>query len=367
MNASAPLADQRSAGTARTSGAAAPPGTDEAARGGWIGRLKGHAQIGAGVLVSAWSIWLLGKAADPSEIGRYLGGASWTLLALGFVSICVSMVIKAHRWRLLFDERTELTLEPLVSSLYIGYLANTVLPARVGEVVRAYLAGREPRVGLPVALATIVVEKILDLLTLGLVLAGLVVLQQLPYLPGWLQVSVVSTAVGFGGGLLALGLMLAFRARVLGLVGLVEARVPPLRRLEPRALVASFLDGLAALGRRDRLPAVAFWSVAVWASSAVTMWLGIAALGIDASPTAVLFSLVVTNLGMVVPSAPGYVGVFHALLVESLRPFGIDPNQALGAAILMHALVFGNFVLGGVWYLWRGGHSLRSLQHASRH
>lgn len=336
-------------------------------RGRPLGWLRGQAQVLAGLLVSAWSVWLLWQTADPAEIGRHLAGANWALLAFSFLSICLSMAIKAHRWRLLFDDRTGLRIEPLVASLYIGYLANTVLPARVGEFVRAYLAGRQPSVGLPAALATIVVEKILDLLTLGLVLAGLVALQQLPYLPAWLQVSVATTAVGFAGGLLVLGLMLAFRARVLALVSSVEARVPLLRRMQPRALASSFLDGLAALGRRDRLPGVAFWSVTVWASSALTMWSGLAALGIDPSPAAVLFSLVVTNLGMAVPSAPGYVGVFHALLVESLRPFGIDPNQALGAAIVMHAFVFGNFVLGGIWFLWRGGHSLGSLRRASGH
>jgi uncharacterized protein (TIRG00374 family) len=337
------------------------------AQAGPLSWLRQHSQVIAGLLVSAWSIWLLAQTVDPREVGRHLAAANWLLLTLCFLSIFASMVIKAHRCRLLFERRDGVSLEPLVSSLYIGYLMNTVLPARVGEFVRAYLAGRLPGLSVPMVLATIVLEKILDLLTLGLLLGALLLLGQVPYLPPWLQVSVVTTAVGMACGVLALAVMLALRRQVLALVAFVEARVPLLSRLHPTDLASSFLDGLVALGRRDRLPGISFWSVAAWASSALTMWLGLTGVGIDPSAAAVLFTLVVSNIGMAVPSAPGYVGVFHFLLGEALQPYGIDANHALAAAIVMHPIVFGNFVIGGIWYLWRGGHSLGNLRRASGH
>ena len=67
-----------------------------------------------------------------------------------------------------------------------------------------------------------------------------------------------------------------------------------------------------------------------------------------------MFALVVANLGMAVPSAPGYVGVFHSAVVVSLSSFDVDPSQALAAAIVLHAAVFGAFIVGGLYYLARG-------------
>ena len=328
---------------------------------GWLRR---NAQLILGLLVSAWSLWLLSQSIEPDKVGAQLVGANVPLLILCFATIPLSMVLKAIRWRYLFPDGTAPPLLQLVSSLYIGYLINTILPARVGELVRAYLVGRERAVGIPVALATVVVEKVLDVLSMLLILGALIAFRQLPYLPDWLQ---LSGGLAIVAGLVALVLLIALRGQVVALVAFFERRVPLLRPLHPTALASSFLDGLAGLGRRRTLPGLLFWTVATWASSTVTMWSGLAAVGLEPGLSAVLFVLVVSNLGMVVPSAPGYVGWYHWVMKESLLPFGVDPNHAVGAAIVMHALVFGNFILGGLWFLWRGGYSLGGLRDASGH
>jgi len=108
-------------------------------------------------------------------------------------------------------------------------------------------------------------------------------------------------------------------------------------------------------------------SIFVWTGAGDMIWAVVARPGITVGLSAILLTLVVTNIGMTVPSAPGYVGVFHGLVVLSLQPFGVDPSHALGAAIIMHAIVFGNFVLGGLWFMLRGGYSLSALRSASGH
>jgi hypothetical protein len=325
-------------------------------------------QLLAGLLISGWSIWLLLQAIDPAKVGRHLAGASWPLVVLCFLSIPCSMLLKIVRQLYLFADGQPPGVRPLLSALYIGYLMNTVLPARVGEFVRAYLIGREPGVGVPAALATIVVEKVLDLLTLGLILAGLVALGLLPPgLPDWLQVSLNASALALAAGVVGLVVVLASRGLVLAIVGWLERRVPPLARFRPTALAASFLDGLAILTRGRVLAPITLWSIAIWASAAFTLWTALMAVGISPTLPMLLLALVVTNIGMAVPSAPGYVGVFHYLLTISLVPFGVDENLAAGAAVLNHAIVFGNFIVGGLWFLWRGGYSMGSLRDASGH
>jgi len=301
---------------------------------------------------------------DLVQVGGQLGNANWGLLALCVASIPLTMFSKVIRWRYLFVDRTAPAIPPLLSALYIGYLFNTVLPARVGEFVRAFLIGREKQVGAPAALATIVLEKLLDLSTLAILLIVLILATGLP---DWVTPIAYSSAAALVVGLVSLGLMLLGRRYVIRLVTLAEERLPLLRRLGPAALATSFLDGLAALGRKETLPGLLCWSVVVWIGAAATIWTGIAGAGISVGLPAILLTLVVTNIGMAVPSAPGYVGVFHGLVVLSLQPFAVDPSHALSAAILIHAIVFGNFVLGGLWFMLRGGYSLGSLRHASGH
>jgi len=166
---------------------------------------------------------------------------------------------------------------------------------------------------------------------------------------------------------LVLGGMLVARRRVVQLVEAAEQRLAALRRLRPSLLATSFFDGLAALGRRETLQGLLLWSVLVWVGAGMTIWTGVAGAGVSAGVAAILLTLVVTNIGMAVPSAPGYVGVFHGLVVLSLQPFGVDPSHALGAAIIIHAIVFGNFVVGGLWFMLRGGYSLGALRNASGH
>jgi glycosyltransferase 2 family protein len=336
----------------------------QTAGGGWLRR---NAQLAVGLLISCWSIWQLATTVSLTEVARYLGGANPWLLIFCVLSVPVTMLLKALRWRYLFAARQQLELKPLLSALYIGYLMNTVLPARVGEIVRAYLVGRDPRVGTATAIGTIVLEKVLDLTTLAIILAMLVLTRQLPPLPEWMATSALISSVLITSGVVVLGGMVMLRRLVLQWVTWLEQRVALLQRLALATFVGSILDGLAALGRRDVLPGLLLWSVATWVLATLSIWSGIAGVGIATGLDSALLVLVVTNLGMAVPSAPGYVGPYHYLVVESLAPFGVDRNQAVGAAVIIHAIVFGNFIVGGLLCLWRTGQSLGGLRNAARH
>lgn len=335
--------------------------------GGPLGFLKRNPQLLLGLAISGWSVWQLGQAVDPREVGAQLAGANWGLLALSFGSISLAMVLKCIRQQYLFGQRVAPPIPPLLSALYIGYLMNTVLPARVGELVRAFLVGRHAQVGTPAALSSVVLEKLLDLGAMALLLLALVASTPLPAESEWVTPIAYTCAVALAGGVVGFGLVLVARSRLLAVVAFCEVRLAPLQRLRLGELATSFLDALAGLGRRASLPRLIFWSIVVWVCAGLSMWAGLTGAGVSVGLSALLLTLVVTNIGMAVPSAPGYVGVFHGLFVLSLQPFGVDPSHALGAAIIMHAVVFGNFIVGGLWYLWRGGYSFGRLRDASAH
>jgi glycosyltransferase 2 family protein len=333
-------------------------------RASWLRR---NAQILIGLGISALAVWQLVTTVEPDKLAGYMASADPILLTICFFSVTLSMILKTIRWRYLFPDGSAPPFRPMLSALYIGYLANTVLPARIGEFVRIFLVGRDPKVGVSTTLASVVLEKVLDLGTLVLILLGLIVFDWLPQLPDWIASGRNSSLAALLVGVVALGLMLRLRRQVIGLVVRLETGLPILTRLQASVLAASFLDGLAGLGRPRTLPYVVVWTVAIWASALLTIWLGMQAVGIRSPLASALLVIVVTNLGMAVPSSPGYVGVFHLLFVEALLPFNVAREQALSAATLVHALIFGNFIVVGSWLVWRGGHSLSGLRKDAGH
>ena len=308
-------------------------------------------RVWLGILVSVGMVAWLAYTLDPVHVWQALSGANPLLVVLTCATLPVTMYLKSYRWRYFFPAPERVSMHGLLSSLYLGYMANTVLPLRAGEILRAYLVGESDRVSKPTVLATVLIEKVFDLGTIALFLFGLRF--AIP-LPDWADAAAVASGFGLLLAMAGLATTLVARPWALLLARRLEARVPLLARLGVAALLTSFLDGLAFLRDPRTLALVLVWTMVLWAGSLLTIFLGLSALGISAGLWVAAFVLVVTNLGMAIPSAPGYVGVFHSAVVVSLAPYGVDAGQALAAAIVLHAAIFGSFIGGGLYFLVRG-------------
>jgi uncharacterized membrane protein YbhN (UPF0104 family) len=144
--------------------------------------------------------------------------------------------------------------------------------------------------------------------------------------------------------------------------------VPRLAALGLANLLDAFLDGFAFARHPIRLAQVIFWTIVHWILSAIAIVFALLAVGIDGASVSdliqmTLLVMVATNLSMAIPSAPGYVGVFHGVFVATLTLFAVREDLAAAAAIVAHASVFGVFVIGGTYYLWRG----EAVQASGRH
>jgi uncharacterized protein (TIRG00374 family) len=322
-----------------------------------------YLRILLGLVVSAICIVALLTQVDLERTWTTLTQAQplWLLLTVGV--LVLNMVSKAIVWRLLYYPVTGLHLRNLFSTLYIGYLVSTVTPMRLGEVARAYLVTKTEPVTFSQSVGTVLVEKVLDLLTVLAFLAALSLLVPLPELavPGW-----VLAAFGLVGLVGLLGLAYLPRGPLLRALTAMQRRLPLVRRLDLAALVGPFLDALAVLRYREVVAALTFWQVVVWLESALGNYLVMVALGLPAPFAAAVFVTIVTSLGMIVPSAPGYVGVFHYLSVVAVTAFGVDASQAMSYALVSHAVTYGSFVVGGLYYVWRGGYHFGDLL-ARRH
>jgi uncharacterized membrane protein YbhN (UPF0104 family) len=317
-----------------------------------------YLRILVGVVISAACVAALLSQIDLQLTWAALTHAQpgWLLLALAI--LVVSMLAKAYRWGLLYYPTAGLRLSHLAAALFVGYMVSALVPMRLGELVRAYLIGKTEPVGLSESVGTIVVEKVLDVVT---ILGFLAVLGALVPLPELAVPGPALAALGLGGlaGLVVLAWLP--RAWLLHLLARLQLYLPGSRRWNLVKTVGPLLEALAVLRHRRLLPALVFWSVLTWTLSAVINYVVMLALDVPAPFAAAVFLMVVSNLGMLVPSAPGYVGVFHYLAVVALAAFAVDASHATGYALVLHALVYGTFIAGGLLFVWRGGYRLADL------
>jgi glycosyltransferase 2 family protein len=303
-----------------------------------------------GLLFTAASLALLFRVIDWSTTLAVLRAADWKFIALAVSCLIVSLVAKTVRWRLLLPSDSQVTTPRLYRILHISFLLNNVLPARLGDVARITMTTKQPGVRFGHVLSSMLTERATDGLTL--VACFVLVSPFLPvpndYLP-WLH--------GAWAGLASLSAIVVVAIALRRRLGRVFARLtvgrqfPGSQRLRDEA--ASFHEGLARLASRDHVFSIWGWSWAAWLGAFAINYLLMRALGIQAPMAVAVLLTCTTNLAMLLPSSPGYVGVFHAAATLSLIPFGVGSAQAFGFAILAHLVnVLPVSILGAAFLLW---------------
>jgi glycosyltransferase 2 family protein len=291
---------------------------------------------------------------DLGELGRQLAVTRWGWVILAVALAPLGLWARAMRWWYLFPPGSE---PPgLVAANMIGYMANNVLPLRAGEFVRVYVAAR--RLTRPggsfganawLAGATLVVERVIDSLTLVLILAVLVFFIPVP--PALQYAAGLVLAVDAVAAAVLVSLAVA-PARSRRFVAGVSRRWP---RLEaPAARVVDIvLRGLDGVRTRAHLGPLAAWTVLVWTLPALGAWVLFRAVHLELPVLAGWTVLTFVGFGISIPSAPGYVGVWHAASVLALSMFGVSQATALGYALLYHASQFVPITLIGWLFLLR--------------
>ena len=300
------------------------------------------------------------------ELGRQLLATNWVWVGVAVVMGLAGLWARARRWRWLFPPGPE---PPgLVAATMVGYMANNVLPLRAGEFVRIYLLARRIRASGAMAgaqsfwlvTATLVIERVLDSLSIVLMLGVLVLTIPVPHVVEW-----------------AAGVL--FAIDVVGVTALVAiARAPEtcrrlLLRLTgrwpriARTAMSMFdmgLRGLDGIRTPSHLPRLAAWTGIVWLLPATAAWAMLRAVHLDLPFGAGVTVLAFVGVGISVPSAPGYVGVFHAAATAALEVFGVPRSTALAYALIYHASAIVPITLAGWLYLLREQVSLDEARRA---
>lgn len=305
-------------------------------------------QAMAGLLVGGGCLWLSLSGVDVDRVAQQFARTAWPWVGGAVVGVVLVSAGKALRWQWLYPP----TARPLpwrihFSILLVAQMLNLVVPIRLGEIARLGLMQQEER---PVGttLGTIAVEKSLDLIATGALLALLV---PMALLPEWLR-----SATGFGVLFTGLGL-LAFlllagglRRHLLRWAGALRPRKAPWAGWADRVfhLVETTLEGLGGLGLW-RLISVLVLTCVIWLTSLAVMWAMLAAFAVGGGWTTALVLVLAIAFSNLAPTPPALIGLIGAVTQEALAPFGVPRYQALALGTMLNVVLVGPPVVLGGW------------------
>jgi glycosyltransferase 2 family protein len=327
-------------------------------------------------VIVALSLGLLAlflRGAHLSEVWSEIKDANAWLIGISVGMTVVNMVVRAIRWQYLLAPVGEVGFRPSFRTTMIGFAANTVLPARAGEVIRPYLLARQEGLSGTAAFATIVVERLLDGVTVVLLLAAFVLF----FASGMPANNAVYRAVRLGGLLVGAGTVfilgvMFFAAgdpQALGRWAFKLEHLLPGRATHMLAeLLQRFAEGLAVVRAPIRLLVALALSFPLWLSIALGIWTVTSAFHIAMPFTGSFLLMAVMVVGVAVPT-PGGVGAFEAVTRIGLTSFwGVANDRAVGAALVLHATSILPTVALGFLFLIQDGldfSGVRKLAHAA--
>jgi hypothetical protein len=300
-----------------------------------------------GVAISAALLAYLLATVDLRALGAQLRNAEWRWVAAAAVLAPLGLWARAARWRYLFPPRSNPP--ALVAATMIGYMVNNVLPLRAGEVARIYVVAHRWGQGFWTTLGTVVVERVLDGLTVVL-LVGLMVLM-IP-VPAYLQWGALAMLAVNLVGIAALAGMVWRPAVMHALARWMFRRWPALQARVTRVF-DRFVRGVHGVSAPEHLGPLLVWTIVAWVIPALAAWAVLRALHLSLSWVAPWVVLAFVGVSVSIPSAPGFIGVFHAAAAVALGILGVARPEAVGYAIILHAVQFVPITLVGWLFLLR--------------
>lgn len=314
--------------------------------------------IAVGLAATVFFLWLGLRDVHFDQLGEALRSARWAWLLPMAAVVAADLLIRALRWRVLLSRaRPGAPLWELLRLEAVGLAVNNVLFMRLGELTRAALAAKRLGVSAPAALASVAIERALDvaaLLTIFLLAASAA--------PGFAPEHVLHAAATLLAGALAALAVLAAAETSLAPGGSLE------RLLRRWPKLHHFVEQLALGAAVLRSPAAALqacaYSLLLWTTDAVLYWAGARALGIGELmdyPRAVL-TLSWAGASSAIPAAPGAIGTFEAAVSGILVRFGATPAQGFAYALVCHATMYILVTVTGLAFLYAIGASLARLE-----
>ena len=287
--------------------------------------------------------------------------ARWDLLMVAAFVMALTYVVRVLRWQYLMRPVGRVGFTPALQATIMGFAATALLPGRVGELLRPYALARSEGFSASAVFGTIVVERLLDMVAVLLIFGVGIFLFDPQFVTAD---SRLLSALWLGAGLAG-----GFTVGVLGIACLAAGRPEQIGRMVPRAsawlpgrvirtlstMAQRFAQGLAIMRQFGAMLVALSWSVAVWLIVAASLWLVSAAFGVVLPPAGTATVLILTVVGVAVPTPAGIGGYHAAYELGTATWYGASTDAAVGAALVSHAISFAPVTLIGIVLMARKG------------
>ena len=330
--------------------------------------MRGRLRTSLILLLTAGLLIFFLRNADLAGVWAEVRHADAALLLLAVAVTLLTYALRSWRWQYLLRPIGRTHFSNAFRTTVIGFAASFLLPARAGEVIRPYLLARHERLSATACFATVVLERLLDLVTVLLLFSAFLLFFD-PGLAATDPRTFAAVRMGAAGaaltsviGLAILVVLAGHPERLARGAGRLERWLPARLAAALERLVARFAEGMAVLRRPAELARAIGLSVPLWMSIAAGIWITARAFHITFPYTGSFLVMSFLVVGVAVPT-PGAIGGFHAAFRIAVTTFYAAPeDRAVGAAIVLHAVSFVPVTIMGIAFMAQEGISLGNMR-----
>jgi len=321
-------------------------------------------KIFIGLALSSLLVWLSFRGININEVYNGLHQIKVAFVIASLAVMLLMQTLRALRWGLILQP-----LDPLIdrftifSITSVGFLAIIAIPARLGELARPYLITKKSRIPMSSALGTILVERVLDILTV-LVIAAIVFFST--PIPPWLFRAGTSLFAVTAAIFLLLIMAIFRKEKTALLLAPVLARIPSGITKKIIGIIDYFIDGLSVMKNRSLMGVVVILSLIIWLADVLAIYLLFLAFSLNLPLTAAFVLMIILIAGIAIPVAPGFIGNWHYFCILGLGLFNVAKTEALTFAVIYHALSIGIIIVLGVVFLPFYSFSLDDLKNREK-
>ncbi len=304
-----------------------------------------------GIVISVVFVYLAFHKVNYHEMMATLKSAKYIWLIPAILFMFMSHWLRAVRWRYFLEPVKAVKMSPLFSAVMIGYAANNIFPLRIGEFLRAYAIGKSQKISKSSAFATIIVERLIDVLSLLILLAVTILFSPLP------QIIKKSGYILFAVTLPVIVLMVFLMEKTESTINVLKRLLPAKIFSFVERVVRSFLKGFTVFKKTEHYLMILILSILVWALYAATVYTSFFAFDFQNDFNLNVISsfvvLITISVGIMIPSSPGFVGTYHWFAIMGLAFCGVPKSEASGYALISHAMNVLPITVVGLLYFWR--------------
>ena len=325
-----------------------------------------------GIIISVVAIYFCARGLDFKKVAEGFKEANYLYLIPAIIFIYLSIWIRAPRWRiLLHDVDKKISLMRLFRIATIGFMGNSIFPARLGELMRAYFLSKNEDVTFTHSVTTIALERIFDLFALVVFLS--IVLLVLPFPAdiivqnqddlALLQKAGYVSAGTLAGFVVFIFFLLKFPTQTFSVVDGISGKLSAKLSEKIHGILESIFMGLESVKNWKSILTALVLSILVWLSITLSEYMVLLAFNLNIGIFGAAFICVAIAFAVAAPSAPGYFGIFHAACILVLVNFFGESKDLAGAvAVVMHGYQWIFIVLGGLLFLPVEGISLKEVK-----